>query len=77
MEGTTELYRQIVRPLLSNRAVGSINTEHGVKGLKEHDILSLKRNRLSDDQAMILYQCSENLRHLLKVRMQIVEMVGG
>ena len=55
--------------------VGSINTERSAKGLK-HDILSLKPNRLSNDQALILYQCSEILQNLTKVRVQIVERVG-
>ena len=46
---TSLLYQHIARPLLSMGTVGSINTERSTKGLK-HDILSLKRNRLSDDQ---------------------------
>ena len=54
--------------------VGSINMECSAKGLK-HDILLLKRNRLSDEQAIILYRCGENLRNLLRVRMQILDRV--
>ena len=73
---TTDLYRKIARPLLSMGTVGSINTERSAKGLK-HDILSLKHNRLWDDQAIILYRCGENLRNLLRVRMQIVDRVGN
>ena len=64
---TSELYRLIVKPLLSIGLVGSINTERSAKGLK-HDILSLKRNRLSDDQALVLYRSAENIRHLMNAR---------
>jgi len=68
------LYQLIARPLFSMGTVGSINTERSAKGLK-HDIRSLKRNRLSNDQVMILYASSDNLGHLVRVRMQIVEKV--
>ena len=48
-------------------STGGINTERSAKGLK-HDILSLKRNRLSDDQALVLYRSAENIRHLMNAR---------
>ena len=56
--------------------VGSINSECSAKGLK-HDILLLKRNQLSDEQAIILYRCGKNLRNFLRVRIQIVDRVGN
>ena len=40
------------------------------------DILSIKRNRLSDEQAVILYRVGENLRHLKNVRESINERIS-
>ena len=74
--GTNELWQKIARPLLSIGAVGSINTERSAKGLK-HEILSVKRNRLSDDQAIVLYRASVNLRHLLKIRLDVNQRVAN
>jgi len=42
------------------------------KGLK-HEILSKARNRLSDDQAIILYGMSENLQHLHKATVEMMD----
>jgi hypothetical protein len=44
------------------------------KGLK-HEILSKARNRLSDDQAIILYGMSENLHHLHKARVEMMDKI--
>ena len=74
--GTKELWQKVAKPLLSVGAVGSISAERSSKGLKQ-DILSLKRNRLSDDQAIVLYRASVNLRHLLKVRLEVNERVAN
>ena len=55
---TSELYDTIKLPgPYYLWALSSINTEHSAKGLK-HDILSLKRNCLSYDQALVLYTLS-------------------
>ena len=60
---TSELYRYIVG--LSSLFYQLVwNTERSAKGIK-HDVLSLKRNRLSDDQALVLYRSAENIRHLM------------
>ena len=69
-------YQKIARPLLSIGTVGSISTERSAKSLK-HDILSLKRNRLSDEQAVILYRVGENLRHLENVRTAVSDKIAG
>ena len=46
--------------------------ERKAKTLK-HDILSKKRNKLSDDQAITLYGMSENLCYLYKARKDVVD----
>jgi hypothetical protein len=38
-------------------------------------ILSKARNRLSDDQAIILYGMSENLHHLHKARVDMMDKI--
>ena len=73
---TNALYRKVLKSLLSIGTVGSINTERSCKGVK-HEILSIKRNRLTLDQALTLYRASENLRELMimKLRISITERV--
>jgi len=73
---TDPFYHKVARRLMSIGTVGSINTERAAKSLK-HDILSIKRNRLSDDQAVILYRVGENLRHLKNVRESISERISN
>jgi len=54
----TNFYQKIARRLLSIGTVGSIDVERRAKGLK-HEILSKARNRLSDDQAIIIWHVRE------------------
>ena len=68
----TDFYQKVAKPLLSIGTVGSMDVERRAKTVKE-DIMSKKRNRLSDDQAITLYGMSENLRHLYKARKDLVD----
>ena len=70
----TNFYQKIARRLLSIGTVGSIDVERRAKGLK-HEILSKARNRLSDDQAIILYGMSENLHHLHKASVEMMDKI--
>lgn len=72
--GAKALYQQVLKPLLSIGSVGSISTERSAKGLKK-DILCNKRNRLSTEQALVLYRASENLRYLMDARIDIAEKI--
>jgi hypothetical protein len=60
-------YHTIAKPLLSMRAVGSIDVERRIKPVK-HSILTRDRNRLSDEKGVVLYRASENLNHLMRAK---------
>ena len=55
--------------------VGSIANEHSTNGLK-YEIITIKYNRLSDDQVVVMLVASENLKYWIKARMSIAESVA-
>ena len=64
----SKLYRLVAEPLLSIRTAGSIDVERAVKPMK-NSILTRDRNRLGDDAAGILMRASENLKILMKAKL--------
>ena len=64
----SKLYRLVAEPLLSVRTAGSIDVERAVKPMK-NGILTRDRNRLGDDAAGVLMRASENLKILMKAKL--------
>ena len=67
---TSVFYQKVARPLLSMRAVGSIDVERRIKPMK-HTILTKDRNRLNDVKGATLMRARENLNHLLRAKMAL------
>ena len=65
----SSLYIRVARPLLSMRTTGSIDVERVAKPFK-HNILRKKRNRLSDQKGRVLFRAAQNLRYLMKEKME-------
>ena len=63
----SELYLMVIKPLLSMRAVGSIDVERRVKMMKGN-ILTKKRNRLKDPKGVAYLRASENLKHIIHAK---------
>ena len=59
----SEFYLTVAKPLLSMRAVGSIDVERRVKAMKGN-ILTKKRNKLKDPKGVAYLRTSENLNHI-------------
>ena len=66
----SRLYQMVAEPLLSMRTTGTLDTERVVKPLK-HSILTKKRNKLALDKALVLMRASENLKHLMKIKLEM------
>ena len=64
----SKFYRLVAEPLLSVRTAGSIDVERAVKPIK-NSILAKDRNRLDDNAAEVLMRASENLKFLMKVKL--------
>ena len=64
----SKFYRLVAEPLLSVRTAGSIDVERAVKPIK-NSILTKDRNRLDDYAAEVLMRASENLKFLMKVKL--------
>ena len=56
------------------RTVGSIDVERRIKPIK-HNILTKKRNRLSDSKGVALFRASENLRHIMKAKKLLAKKI--
>ena len=52
------------------RTTGSIDVERVAKPFK-HNILRKERNRLSDSEGIVLFRAAQNLRYLMKAKMQL------
>ena len=63
----SEFYLKVAKPLLSMRAVGSIDVEQRIKNMKGN-ILTKKRNRLQDPKGVVYLRLSENLRHIMHAK---------
>lgn len=63
----SDFYLKVAKPLLSMRAVGSIDVERRIKTLKG-SILTKKRNRIKDTKGVVYMRASENLRHLMRAK---------
>ena len=60
-------YLKVAKPLLSMRAVGSIDVERRIKNMKGN-ILTKKRNRTQDPKGVVYLRASENLRHIMHAK---------
>ena len=63
-----QFYILVAKPLLSIRTTGSIDVERKVKPLKNM-VLTKSRNRVKDRKAEMLFRTSQNLRQLMKIKM--------
>lgn len=63
----SDFYLKVAKPLLSMRAVGSIDVERRIKTLKG-SILTKKRNKIKDTKGVVYLRASENLRHLMRAK---------
>ena len=63
----SEFYQKVAKPLLSMRAVGSIDVERQIKHLKGK-IITKKHNRLLDPKGVALMRASENLKHIMAAK---------
>ena len=63
-------YRRVTRPLLYMHTNGSIDVEHVAKPFK-HNLLRKERNRLSDENGIVLFRSAQNLRYLMKAKMAL------
>ena len=63
----SEFYLKIAKPLLSMRAVGSIDVERRIKQMKGN-IMTKKRNRLKDPKGVSYLRASENLNHIMHAK---------
>ena len=66
----SDFYLKVAKPLLSMRAVGSIDVERRIKTLKG-SILTKKRNKIKDTKGVVYLRASENLRHLMRAKKMI------
>lgn len=73
---SSRLYQMVAKPLLSMRTTGSMDTERVVKPLK-HNIMTMKRNKLVLDKAVVLMRTSENLKHLMKIKKEMKESMAN
>lgn len=64
---TSEFYQRVAKPLLSMRAVGSIDVERRIKAMKGN-ILTKKRNRLKDPKGVSYLRASENVNHITRAK---------
>ena len=55
---------------MSMRTTGSMNIECVAKPFK-HNVLRKDMNRLSDEKGNVLFRCAQNLKHLMKAKMQV------
>ena len=62
-----KFYQRIAKPLLSIRTTGSIDVECKVKSLKSK-VLTKTRNNIKDRKAEMLFPTSQNLRQLMKIK---------
>ena len=63
----SEFYLKVAKPLLSMRAVGSIDVERRIKKMKGN-IMTKKRNRLKDPKGVAYLRASENLNHIMRAK---------
>jgi len=70
----SEFYLKVAKPLLSMRAVGSIDVERRIKQLKGN-IMTKKRNRLKDPKGVVYLRTSENLKHIVNAKKAIGENI--
>ena len=59
----SEFYQRVAKPLLSMRAVGSIDVERRVKAMKGN-ILTKKWKKLKDPKGVAYLRASENQNHI-------------
>lgn len=71
----SDFYLKVAKPLLSMRAVGSIDVERRIKTLKG-SILTKKRNKIKDTKGVVYLRASENLRHLMRAKKMIGKNVS-
>ena len=63
----SEFYQRVAKPLLSMRAVGSIDVERRIKKMKG-TIITKKRNRIKDPKGVAYLRASENLKHIIHAK---------
>ena len=63
----SEFYLKVAKPLLSMRAVGSIDVERRIKKMKGN-IMTKNQNRLKDPKGVAYLRASENLNHIMHAK---------
>ena len=63
-------YLKVAQPLLSMRTTGSIDVEHRIKPL-EHNTMTKKRNTSKDPNGIALLRGQENLKHLMRAKLDL------
>ena len=63
----SEFYLKVAKPLLSMRAVGSIDVERRIKQMKG-SIMTKKRNSLKDPKGVAYLRAQENLKHIMHAK---------
>ena len=66
----SKFFRRVAEPLLSLRTAGSIDVERAVKPLN-NSILTKERNQLDGSKAGVLMRASENLKILMKIKIDL------
>ena len=65
---------KVAQPLLSMYTTGSIDVECYIKPLK-HNIMTKKRNRLKDPNGIALLGGQENVKHLMRAKLDLGEKI--
>lgn len=63
-------YNRVARHLISLRTTGSIDVERVAKPFK-NNLLRKERNRLSDEKGVVLFRAAQNLKYLMKAKMEL------